>query len=316
MSDEGHTMLGLAKEAFTGFFDYRYFYPDSDTKWIIVGLVFYLLQAISTFPQVVSFVEDRTNFGLSPLSMFCANLSQFFLMFNVICLQSADFCGLTQHPFNIFGPRLQTFVDHSTQWIMYLPIVFSHIVFYDVNIRQKRGSVQVKKDRKLTLVLIFLLVTIFLSLFLTWGILGINYGFSCKYITTIGQVCGICASVLEFCQFLPQLITTIKLRDNGSLSMLMMCIQMPSSYGNAFFIMLGQNADFTTYITTFLDATDQLILLSTCCFFKIRRWAKKETINKTELALTILRQDESLELDTDVASEYSLTRSNVLQNIL
>jgi hypothetical protein len=144
-----------------------------------------------------------------------------------------------------------------------------------------------------------LALSVFTTLFLIWLFGGVFTGFQSTFIHTCGRLTGVVAFIMELVQFIPQLITTIKLQDNGSLSLLMLEIQAPTNLANGLFMWLGQGDDFTTFASAMLDATQEFTLLGLCIFFK---WKKSHAHDKmtdfSAVSMTLLEQIEPVPISS------------------
>ena len=68
-------------------------------------------------------------------------------------------------------------------------------------------------------------------------------------------------------QFIPQVIKTFKMKDHGSLSVLMLKIQAPTNLGNAFFMWFGEHEDWTTFTASMADGAWEFVLLGLCIYY-------------------------------------------------
>jgi hypothetical protein len=64
---------------------------------------------------------------------------------------------------------------------------------------------------------------------------------------------------------------TCHLKDSGSLSLALLAIQAPGGTLNALFMWIGQEDDWTTWISILAASVQQFILLGICVFFKLRK---------------------------------------------
>ena len=257
---------------FHGFVDWHGLFPGQLIMWTVVGTVFLGVTLISYLPQTIQIIKDRSSYGLSGSAVLSQALGLWFLAYNVICLKPIDFVGMFQYRTLKTYARLLTFANLFLQWLFYLPVPLLTFIFHDRNKRESRGEEAINKDWNLSRRFAILALCIFSSLFTLFVVSGLFNGFESKLVKLYGELTGVVAFMMELVQFIPQLITTIKLRDNGSLSMLMLEIQAPTNLANGLFMWLGQGDSVTTFASALLDALQEFTLLGLCIYFK---WEKK-----------------------------------------
>ena len=296
-SAESRTYLNLH-----GFVDWHALFPHQMPLWTIVGTVFLLVTLISYLPQTIQIIKDRSSFGLSGPAVLSQSLGLWFLAYNVICLKSSDFAGLFQYKNVSTYARFLTFINLFLQWVFYLPVPLLTFIFHDRNERKSRGQDIIRKEWNTSRGFAILAFTVFTTLFLVWMIGGTVAGFQSTLIHFCGKATGVIAFIMELVQFIPQLITTCKLHDNGSLSLLMLEIQAPTNLANGLFMWLGQGDDFTTFASAMLDATQEFTLLGSCIFFK---WQKRHSAGqKTDFSAVSMSILETIEPVPIASTDY------------
>jgi hypothetical protein len=110
-------------------------------------------------------------------------------------------------------------------------------------------------------VLDLLLATIYI-------VLSTQYNFETSPAMSYAEVCGTISTVLEIGFFVPQMWTTCKLRDGGSLSLLMLEIQAPADLANSLYMWLGTGDHWTTWLTVLVNSGEEFTLLGTCLVFR------------------------------------------------
>ena len=261
---------------FAGFIDYTSFYPISSVIWIILGTCLMIGTSVSVIPQIWLIIKNKSSYGLNPIAIFFTNINQFIIITNIVCLHPADFMGLPSiSPWYKPFSRLLTFGNAIALWSFYLPIVYLLLVFFDKTFREKRQEHQIKRDKILFNLMPCLLVLCSLILIIVFFIATGISGPQCIFSVDFGKVLGTVATVIVFIQYLPQMLTTFRLKDNGSLSILMLCIQAPGGTANALFLWIGQHDDWTTWISYLVAAIEQFILLGMCIYYKCSNKYKK-----------------------------------------
>ena len=260
--------------------------------WTIVGSVFLIVTLVSYLPQTIQIIKDRSSYGISGAYVLAQALGLWFLAYNVICLKSYDFVGMFQYQSVKTFARLLTFVNLFLQWAFYLPAPLLTFIFHDRKPRESRKENMIRKEWNTSRGFAVLALGVFSALLVIWSIGGMTKGFKAQIVQFFGETTGVIAFIMELVQFLPQLYTTIKLRDNGSLSLLMLEIQAPTNLANGLFMWLGQGDNITTFASALLDATQEFTLLGLCIYFK---WKKSHRVDKTDfsaVSMSILEQIE------------------------
>ena len=260
--------------SFAGFVDYSLCYPVPSPLWIALGTAITLGCMVSVLPQIVVLVRRRTSYGLNPLYVFVTSFGQFMLVMNVVSLHTADFIGILQIPLATVLPRLLTFGITFTMWFFYMPVPFLNAIFFDNNQRIGRNEEVVAAERFWNTVLTGLMPFLGLGMVFVYTVQMLIWGVSSSTVMVTGRVYGTFAAVLVIAQYLPQMITTCKLKDNGSLSMALMLMQAPGGLANVLFMAIGQGDDWTTWISLLAGSIQMFILLGICTFFKLRRRRK------------------------------------------
>lgn len=240
-----------------------YFFEDysrnchkTNVGWVAIGLGITLGTILSIIPQIYVIIKNRSGFGLSYSTIFLTSFGQFSLVVNVLCFNANLFIGICQFDLSKSFAAYITFANLFLLWFCYLFIVFVKLIFVS------------KKENK-CLVAIAISFTFFSSLILLliFYSIGIQYGFHSLELKKYGTLLGMCASVLVYVQYLPQIITTFNMKRIGSLSLLTLEIQAPGGIINALFMWIGQGQHWSTWISVLLAAIQQFILLTICCYY-------------------------------------------------
>jgi uncharacterized protein with PQ loop repeat len=276
--------MKITTVSYTSFVDYTSFFPISDTMWIITGTILTIGTVISVIPQIVAIIKNRSSYGLNPVTLFFTNLNQYLILINIITLHPQDFVGLpSQRPWYRALSRLLTFINAFSLWFTYLPLIFLCQIFFDTSFRANHDDRKMKLNRILAQALSGLMLIVANALFGIYIVSVILYGITNEFALAFGKTLGSLAIVIVFIQYLPQMITTFKLKDNGSLSLLMLCIQAPGGLCNSLFLWIGQGDHWTTWISYMVAASEQFVLIGMIVFYKCRR--RRYKFNSIELPL-------------------------------
>lgn len=259
---------GVTFESCAGFIDSFHCFPRVEPVWQIVGSVFFVVTFFSFLPQTVELVTARSSFGVEPLAFFCQSMGHFLLVVNILSFRTFDFVGFFQYPSLTAFPRVLSFFNIFFQWILFIPSLYQGFLYHDREVRETRGTKEIRLEWWKTVGSGVLLTVVDISLLSLFLILGTTYGFESQFVIMYAQICGSVATVLEVGFFVPQLWTTCKYRDGGSLSLLMMEIQGPADVCNALYMWLGAGDNWTTWLTVMVNGLEEFVLLGTCLLFK------------------------------------------------
>lgn len=259
---------------YAGFIDYSSVFAVPHATWIIVGSVIVVGTVISVLPQIASIIINKSSFGLNPMTLFITTFSQFVLLTNVICFHIEDFMGFLQYPFYQSIPRFLPFLITFALWFCFLVIPFLHLIFFDKELREARPAKQIKREKLMSLVIIILFPSLDFIFLIVYFVIGAVTGFNSSITLNYGKVCGTIATIIGFAQYIPQMVTTIRLKDPGSLSLILLLIQAPGGTANALFMAIAQHDDWTTWISILSASIQQFILIIICVYYK----AKKGTL--------------------------------------
>jgi uncharacterized protein with PQ loop repeat len=279
---EGGDELGVTFEYASGFVDWAHCFPAVPVIWQVIGTLFFMVVFISFLPQTTELVTSRSSFGIESIAIFCQSLGHFLLVVNLISFHAYDFIGFFQYPTMKAFPRIITFFNLFFQWILFVPTVYQLFLYHDREVRDTRGDSQIRLEWFKTCsvglcltVLDLILVTIFIGL-------ALSYSFESGPVCSYAEACGTIATVLEIGFFLPQMWTTCKLRDGGSLSLLMLEIQAPADLANSLYMWLGTGDHWTTWLTVLVNAVEEFTLLGTCLLFRCMK-ARKAMLEAAEM---------------------------------
>ncbi|KAK8865543.1 hypothetical protein M9Y10_011099 [Tritrichomonas musculus] len=261
--------------SFSGFNDYTsQMNTASSGIWKVVGYALFFGTIISLVPQIYLLIKRRSSYGINPMTPFVSNFGQFILLLNIICLRSSDFLAFIQVNFFQSLPRLMTFINAFALWIFYLPVIVLTTIFFDREHRTNRTRKHMQNEWKFNLFFIFLNVFCSLLILSCFFFLVFATGIGSRKVTKIGKIFGTITVISVVIQYLPQFITTCRIRDNGSFSLLLLAIQAPGGTISAIFMAIGQSDHWSTWMSTFAASVQQFCLLFLCIIFKLQKRRK------------------------------------------
>jgi hypothetical protein len=257
--------------SFAGFIDYSGFFTPKNTLWTVLGSLICAGTFVSVIPQIVKIILRRTSFGLNPLFVCLTNLGHFSIMSNIIIFHTSDFVALLQISFTKCFATFLTFFNIFALGFGYQFVVWPNLVLVDTATRPARAKSLTKLNRRLTYVFTACLILAIFTYMSIYIVLIVKYGINSSQAEYLAGALGMAAVAIGLAQYIPQIVTTCKLRDPGSLSMLMLGIQFPGGMANALFMWIGQHESWTSWGSTMSAAIQQMILFIICVVFKLRQ---------------------------------------------
>ncbi|EAX82542.1 hypothetical protein TVAG_140300 [Trichomonas vaginalis G3] len=154
------------------------------------------------------------------------------------------------------------------------------MIYFDKEVREKRDRIKIKRERIQILVLNTSLFASFIIAFLIFVIIGLTSGFSGSGNNKFGKTLGIVNAAINVLIWMPQIITTCKLKDSGSLSIIMLILQAPGGLISTAFMAFGQKENWTTWLPIFCSCCQQIILLTICIIYECRKRKNKVDVTK------------------------------------
>ena len=279
---------GLSYQLFVGFIDYHFSFPIVPLILTLIGTMFFLINFGSYIPEIFLVIKNKSNEGISMLFCICNSTNQCLLLLNVLSLNFHEFAGIFQYSILQTFAALITILTLFFQWFLFLPVVYLNFVFNDQTSIQKEPMSEKKKQYRLMCIYLIINASAFTIFLIVWLYLGCTVGFNSHLVKTLGGLAGIVSAAIEVLQFIPQFITTIKLRDSGSLSLAMLSVQGPSLLCSGFYMWLVVHEEWTTYVCVIIDGAALISLLILCLFFKFWKMIQNKRGNLTQMSSVIL----------------------------
>ena len=257
--------------SWSGFVDYSKCYHHVSTITWVSQVLIWIGTLASCIPQLMRIVKLKTSYGISPLFIVLTSGGHFLLNLNIFSLHNPIFIGMPQVPLNGVIVRLLTFLNLFTLFILLYPCLPLSLIFFDKKTREKRRPDSFKKER--TSAILFSIVFLLTMLIMFAVFIGFiaKFGIGNKYVAGFGKVFGAISSALSVVHYIPQFVRTCIIKDNGSLSLIMLAIQAPGGFYNGLVMAIGQGEDWTTFLAVMCSAVQQGILLIVCIYYKCRR---------------------------------------------
>jgi len=244
-------------------------YPSDQN--LALGIFLITGITISYIPQYISILKLKSSDGLSFPTLALAFLSGLLTLINtgilnwnpkIMCCNKRTLSDC--FAFNL--PVLQLCIGPICLFLLY--VFFLRFFSFLPNNAQTRTD-KVREFRYATIVFIIVIVAAAV-LSATAGILYYNVGISSSTMAKYAQACGVMSSIAILFQWLPQIYTVYKLKSPGSLSILMLLIQLPGSILVIYFLAVLNKEDFTTWSAYVITFIQQLILTIMCGIYQCR----------------------------------------------
>ncbi|KAF2645492.1 PQ loop repeat protein-like protein [Massarina eburnea CBS 473.64] len=195
----------------------------SVSVFIVVGIL------VSYFPQHYKIISRRSSRGLSPMFVLLGTVSGTASIANILTLpESTRDMGCCKEigPFPC-AAALLGIAQIGVQWTCFFFIMLLFLIFFPRqadDLEEQDATLPTWKEAilVLSLSLAFFVFALFGSVIFVYG--------AHDYIRGWANFLGLLGTVLAAVQYIPQIMTTWKLQETGSLSVPMMCIQTPGSF--------------------------------------------------------------------------------------
>lgn len=231
-------------------------YTGNSIPGSLFSFAFGLAIGISYLPQVIKIARLRSTEGINPYFLMLMTLGSSFAFSNILVLSKpvvhCCLSGIT--PFDCGSSLLGAFQLFAG---LVGPLT---LVALSVQFRESgdKGNAMIRSAK-------IVLVTLLVSWFF---VLIVNDPLANRRLATLF---GLLALGVGFVQYFPQLYTTYKLKHTGSLSILMMLVQIPGGYLFALSLMLRKDSHWSTWISVMAAASFQLTLLIMSLYYSIKQ---------------------------------------------
>lgn len=231
----------------------------------VVNFIFSLLITLGIFvsylPQYFRIYKKKTSEGLSVNFLFLGSCSSIFTFTNIIMISSrARYCcrvgALTL--FNCLNSQLNLLQIglQCTCAIMILVLVLSFT----------RGSVLQDKEEYARIVNVGRLVMFHGVVSLIQIVVA--FATNRQVLLALAQFNGLMSTLLTIIKYVPQIITTYKLKHPGTLSIGMMCIQTPGGFVFTATLFFTKGLHWSSWVSYFVAAMLQGSLLLLCIYYE------------------------------------------------
>ena len=262
--------------------DEWWFVPELSWFETAVGVIIVLFTFIAVSPQIYKLIKRRSSEGLSAEYIFFLAINQIFAftnstIFNYPYMQSCPHVG-----YDICIPALLTWCQVLVSITMYF-IMFTLLFIFFEKKSGTRWKVVIGYYIFYLLFLAFSAVMIPVAI----AVIGNCSDFSQGY----ARAFGICAMVVTFIQYVPQLYTTFKMKTSGTLSLFANIIQVGGFVVMICFMLFSKDQDITSLLGFMVSLVLQSVLLLMQLYFDyLPKWCGKKKKTEDEEAKLISSQ--------------------------
>jgi len=232
--------------------------------FLVIGTV------VSYIPQYIAIVKARSSEGISFMMLAILLLSAFLTCINSGILKWPHVVCCRQLPFGQCLKNNLATEQLFASLLLTVVLYILYLVYFKTDATAKHS--REKRVRNKIIALSTFIAVIILSILLSvlGGVLYYTLKFTSKVLVGYAQALGTTSSILMVIEWAPQIYTTWKMKSPGSLSVLMLVLQMPGSLLVIYFQAILNAADFTTWAPYFFQCIEQGILVVMCVVFWYR----------------------------------------------
>lgn len=231
----------------------------------MLNFVFSLLITFGIFlsyvPQYIRIYNKKTSEGLSVNFLLLGSCSLMFTLTNIILISSsARYCCRigALALFNCLNSQLNL-LQIGLQCTCAIMILVLVITF-------TKGSVTQDKEEYARIINVGRLVVVHGVASLVQIIVA--FATDRPVLLALAQFNGLMSTLLTIIKYVPQIVTTYKLKHPGTLSIGMMCIQTPGGFIFTATLFFTKGSHWSSWVSYFVAATLQGLLLSLCIYYE------------------------------------------------
>jgi uncharacterized protein with PQ loop repeat len=271
-------------------------YIEPTSLNLAVAIILILAIPLSYVPQYISIIRAKSSEGMSCLSLAVLLLGGLLTLINhsILNWDSIICCGLLTVKSCLANnlPGFQLFVGPFCITILYVLVLW----FFDLRPVGKITHEQKQEQRKFGFLLFLGVLVLCSILAILAAIFYYLVHLPGEVLFAYAQALGIISTVTVVFQWGPQIWTTWKLKSQGSLSLLMLLIQMPGSLVVVVYQAILNDGHWTTWGPYVVATIQQMILIVLCLVFcsRERRHANPKYFPLTENSTDLQVQSTAL----------------------
>lgn len=239
----------------------------------------------SYIPQFVKIIKRRTSEGVSPDFLLLGSLSAFSALTNIfiVTIPARDCCYAGCLTFFQCTNSLMGFFQIFLQ-------TFAAVLIFTLCILATKNSIRESHEdykRLKTNHYIFSFYVLINIVFVSYLRLR-NDKHKMESLLLFADFSGVFSTILSMIQYIPQFITTYKVKHAGTLSIPTMCLQTPGGYIWSFSLFKQPDSQWSSWLPYFAAANLQLILLSMCLYYN---WKYPTKVTEANAELRIAEEN-------------------------
>jgi uncharacterized protein with PQ loop repeat len=271
-----------------------------DASIAVVGIIFTVLTVMVYLPQVYELFKYRHTVGISFFSLWIANMNGFAGAWNIWMLNADSLKQCRKDGLDCLNTILAV-IQISLSWWMPLIIYVQYMVFFvdEKEVKDPTKPIKFKPSFSRWKLpawrwIVFwtvVYVLFMLVLFIIYIPLAIDFGIDASTTMTYAQVIGYIAAAVNIVQWFPQIVTTIRKKHSGSLSVLGVLIMIPGNFAQAGWL-IADDQDISTWVSLMVAGVQLIILFLLLVYFDVLRPRFNKALNET-----IEKLDKSIKLE-------------------
>eukprot|EP01120_Amphizonella_sp_Union-15-10_P002721 TRINITY_DN13021_c0_g1_i1.p1 TRINITY_DN13021_c0_g1~~TRINITY_DN13021_c0_g1_i1.p1 ORF type:complete len:292 (-),score=1.63 TRINITY_DN13021_c0_g1_i1:99-974(-) len=244
--------------------------PNENALQISLGAFLIVGTFISYVPQGISIFRNKSSEGVSFFSLALGFLSGFLSLLNLCMLDwfsSLTCCSQIQLSLGNCLVLNLSIMQLCVGPICFCTLYILFLVYFPKTVQPE--TIFKGRDYLVALIVFMLLFVIFLVLVGVALLLYFIEGVSSKHMALYADACGIASSIITLFIWMPQIWTTFKLKDAGSLSIPMLALQILGA-GLVVYFQIGYGSGYTTWGPYVVNAIEELVLIIMCLVYYMR----------------------------------------------
>ncbi|GIQ84295.1 hypothetical protein KIPB_005758 [Kipferlia bialata] len=240
--------------------NYTDYCTGQSTASILLGLALALGTIGSSIPQITRIVGRKSSVGISGTFLLLANFNQYMVVLNCWMLDFPQLLGAFQSTSCIWD--LIPFFQLLGLWSCYYIVWAAYIYYY----KQENGKDSHYQYQFMTFVIFSALVIISMVGGTVWTI---QVGPCNAPLYNFALSLGVISTIIGVCEWTPQIINTYRLKQQGSLSLIMLGIQMPGCGIIIIYYVFLDPQNWSTTIGYCFTFVQEVILVAFLVYYKL-----------------------------------------------
>lgn len=238
-------------------------YEDVNDRQFMLGVLLIFGVYASYLPQHWRIWKRRTSEGLSPYYLLLGSASAFSCLVNLVLVTvpARECCRAVLSSYQCTNSLMGLF-QMTAQAAGYI-LILVLCVYITRDSPTEPSEQYAELDRNYHIFLGYALVNTLFGLYLV-------YTKGMGPVSAFANFSGMLSAVLATIQYIPQIYTTYLLKHSGSLSIEMMCIQIPGGLLWSYSLYANPGSKWSSWLPIVTAAALQSVVLTMCIYYKFR----------------------------------------------